>query len=392
MSLINSVLRDLDARKFEGPGARPIQQHVRVVPEQRDKRGRRWGAVAAAVVAAAAAAAGNALWVNSSGKTPARPAVAVVAGSAAAVVPNVSPVVTPIVAPVQAPVQASMPTAVIAPPASTPTPAPAPEPAPAARLAVKNEKDPISPRGAARPAATGTAASTAFASVASTLVSAEAGVTPVAPETGGTKPAPPTLPQKRVTEPSPQERADNEYAQAVELLRQGMHGAAIQRLEEVVRMSTRHDAARQKLVSALIDVGRKDDAIGYAQEGLAQHVAQPALAMTLARLQVERGELRPAIATLERTLPYDTSRTGYEAFLAALLQRDEQHKQAVEHYLVALQKAPEAGLWWMGLGISYQALQRSGQALDAFKRAKATGSLNAELSAFVDTRLGQLER
>jgi MSHA biogenesis protein MshN len=102
--------------------------------------------------------------------------------------------------------------------------------------------------------------------------------------------------------------------------------------------------------------------------------------------------LRPAIATLERTLPHAAAQSGYEAFLAALLQRDEQHRRAVEHYLVALRTAPEAGLWWMGLGISYQALQRQGEALDAFARAKASGSLTAELSTFVDSRLAQLKR
>lgn len=414
MSLINSVLRDLDARKSDGPGAGQFQQHVRAVPDQRDRRGRRWVAVAGAAVVAAAA--GGALWFNWPGKAPAlplavkasaMPAVAVVAGGAAAVAPTLPLIVTPVQSQVRTPGQAPAPTAVIAPAAA----APAPESAPAGKLVVEKQNDPISPpRGAVRLAATRAAASTASAPVAPPPTGAKpahsaastpaalapppavVGVTPVPPETGARNSAPQTLPQKNITASSPQERADNEYTQAVELLRQGKQGAAIQGLEQALRMSARHEAARQTLVAALIDMGRKDDAIRYAQDGLAEQLAQPAMAMTLARLQVERGDLRPAIATLESTLPYGAGHTGYEAFLAALLQRDEQHKRAVGHYLVAVQKSPEAGVWWMGLGISYQALQRSGEALDAFKRAKATGALNAELSAFVDSRMAQLQR
>lgn len=389
MSLINSVLRDLDARKSDGPGAGQFQQHVRAVPDQRDKRGRRWVPVAGAAVAVIAIAAGSAWWFNWPRKAPALPLAvkapatpAVAVGGQAVVTPTVPPIVTPVQSaertPEQAPVHAAVASAAAA---------PATESTPAGELVPA----PISPpRGAVRLATN--ARSAASMPAASAPLPAAVDAPAAAPETSARHPAPQTLPQKNITASSPQERADNEYTQAVELLRQGKQSAAIQGLEQAVRLNARHEGARQALVAALIDMGRKDDAIRYAQDGLAEHVAQPAMAMTLARLQVERGDLRPAVATLERTLPYSAGHTGYEAFLAALLQRDEQHKRAVEHYLVAVQKAPEAGVWWMGLGISYQALQRSGEALDAFKRAKATGSLNAELSAFVDTRLAQLQR
>jgi MSHA biogenesis protein MshN len=413
MSLINSVLRDLDARKSDGPGAGQFQQHVRAVPDQRDKRGRRWVPVAGAAVAVMAIAGGGAWWFNGPRKAPALPLAvkapatqAVAVGSQAALTPTVPPIVTPVQSAVRMPEPAPV-HAGVAPAAAAPTP----ESAPAGELVPKKEDAPTSPpRGAARLAATRAAEITVDAPVAapvtaaaparraasipaaSATLPATVDVRAAAPETGARAPAQQTTAQKIITASSPQERADNEYTQAVELLRQGKQSAAIQALEQAVRLNARHEGARQALVAALIDMGRKDDAIRYAQDGLAEHVAQPAMAMTLARLQVERGDLRPAVATLERTLPYSAGHTGYEAFLAALLQRDEQHKRAVEHYLVAVQKAPEAGVWWMGLGISYQALQRSGEALVAFKRAKATGSLNAELSAFVDTRLAQLQR
>ena len=407
MSLINSMLRDLDARKSDGPGAGQFQQHVRAVPDRHDNPGRRRIALAGAAVVALVTAAGGALWLNSTGKAlpfavlpAAQPVVAVVAAAPAAVPTAVAATIPPQeTAALSAAAPALPVTAPAAPPPFTAqATVPVAAAVPTTTLALKKETESaIPPRNsvvadAARAAIAPAAGASANVKPAPAVAVAVAVTSVAAPESASKNTPPPPLPQKRMSESSPQERADNEYLQAIELLRQGKQGAAIQGLEQAVRMSARHDAARQTLVASLIDMGRKDDAIKYAQEGLADHIAQPSMAMTLARLQVEKGEVRPAIATLERTLAYSAGRTDYEAFLAALLQRDEQHKQAVEHYLVALQKAPEAGVWWMGLGISYQALQRSGEALEAFKRAKASSSLNAELSAFVDTRLGQLQR
>ena len=45
----------------------------------------------------------------------------------------------------------------------------------------------------------------------------------------------------------------------------------------------------------------------------------------------------------------------------------------------------------MGLGISLQAVNRNSEAQDAFRRARASNTLNPELQAFVDQRLKQLQ-
>jgi MSHA biogenesis protein MshN len=110
----------------------------------------------------------------------------------------------------------------------------------------------------------------------------------------------------------------------------------------------------------------------------------------LARLQVEKGELKPAIDTLQRTLQSAGDRADYQAFLAALYQRDGRHKEAVDMYVAALRKAPQNGLWWMGMGISLQADNRLQEARDAFGRARAANSLSPELLAFVEQKLAQL--
>ena len=226
------------------------------------------------------------------------------------------------------------------------------------------------------------------------LAKAPAPVRQATPEPAAQAPEPvrPVAINKQVKELSPQQRAENEYRKSTQLLQQGKTSDALGSLEQALQLDPLHAGARQTLVALFLEGKRQDDALGVAKEGLALDPSQPGLAMILARLQLEKGELRTAIATLERTLPHAAERADYQAFLAALLQRDGQHKQAAEHYLLALQKAPQSGVWWMGLGISLQAEQRTAEAQEAFRRARSTNSLTPELLAFVEARLSELQR
>lgn len=231
---------------------------------------------------------------------------------------------------------------------------------------------------------------------------ANAPAVPLATPLRATTPDPvvPAVLNKQVRELTPQQRAENQYRRASSLLQQGKSADAVAELEQALQIDPLHAAARQTLVGLLLEVKRQDEAIRRLQEGLKLDADQPGLAMILARLQVEKGELRPALDTLQRSLPFAANRADYQAFLAALLQRNKQHKEAADHYVLALQNAPkngpqngtQTGLWWMGLGISLQAENRVAEAQDAYGRAKASNTLSAELQAYVDQKLSQLAR
>jgi MSHA biogenesis protein MshN len=195
---------------------------------------------------------------------------------------------------------------------------------------------------------------------------------------------------KQVKELTPHQRAENDYRRALALIEQGKSREAMSALEQALQTDARHGAARQTLAALLIDAKRPEEAIRTLSEGLSANRAQIGLAMMLARLQVDRQDLRAAIQTLQLSLPYAAERADYHAFLAALFQRDTRHKEAIEHYLAALKKSPDNGIWWMGIGISLQAENRIPEARDAFGRAKQSGALSPDLLAFVEQKLTQL--
>ncbi len=195
------------------------------------------------------------------------------------------------------------------------------------------------------------------------------------------------LPMKQV---SNAQQADAEYRKAAALMQQGRITEALTGYEAALRLDAGHDQARQALVALLLEGKRGADAERVLQEGLKNKPAQTGFAMLLARLQVERGAMEQAMATLEKSLPYADAQADYHAFLAALLQRQNRHKEAITHYQIVLQLAPNNGIWQMGYGISLQALQRNAEAKEAYKRALDTQTLSPDLQAFVQQKLKAL--
>lgn len=197
---------------------------------------------------------------------------------------------------------------------------------------------------------------------------------------------------KQIKEITPQQRAENEYGKALSLLQQGRTQEAIESLGNVLQFDPDNTAARQTLVGVLVAGKRYGDAERSLQDGLKLNPGQTGLAMIMARLQVEQGNTQGALKTLQRSLPFAAEQPDYQAFLAALLQREGRNKEAVEHYVLALRKVPGSGVWLMGMGISLQAENHQAEAQEAFLRAKASNSLSPELLAFVEQQLKQFKQ
>ncbi|MDH3287721.1 MAG: tetratricopeptide repeat protein [Betaproteobacteria bacterium] len=196
--------------------------------------------------------------------------------------------------------------------------------------------------------------------------------------------------EKQVRQPTAAGRAQNEYRKATIALRQGRADEAQDRLQAALKIYPGHRNARQALVGLLLDSKQYEDAGHLLQEGLALDPDQTGFAMALARIQLEGGDIAQATRTLRGSLEHARSSPDYLAFLAALLQRQTWHNEAIEQFRAALRMRPRNGVWWLGLGVSFQAISSNVEAQDAYLRAKASNNLNPELMAFADQRLRQL--
>lgn len=196
---------------------------------------------------------------------------------------------------------------------------------------------------------------------------------------------------KRLQQLTPSQLAENDYRDAANLLSQGRLGEAQEGFQRALRTYPEHIGARQGLFGLLVEAKKNAEAEQVLRDGLKLNPNQPGFALALSGLQYQRGDTPGAIETLQRTAPAAQGSPDYLARLAALLQRQSRHQEAVDYYQAALRLAPGSGVWLMGLGISQQALSRTNEAQDAFRRAKASNTLNPDLQAFVDQRMKQLQ-
>ncbi|SDD15300.1 MSHA biogenesis protein MshN [Massilia sp. PDC64] len=409
MSLINKMLQDLDARGTPKNGELPGQ--VKPVERTAYRPNRRL--IAAAVAGTVAAVALGWLGWSQLHRTP-KPAAVVPAPVAAVQVAPVvtgpvqaAPVVTgPVQAPAAAPVEAP-------PPANKAEDAPAPKPMTRAerraerkRLAAQRKEEKAAARMAekvptvrakdvapmepdseeAREARR--AMAQALAARGKSAKKTSAALVAAARAAAHDEPAPKSKRGAQGRQETGAQRAEGEYRRALASLQEGRMIETVASLEQALKYEPTHEAARQTLVGLLIEANRNDEAMRQLQLGLTLDPRQPAMAMLLARLQIERGG--NGIDTLMRTLPYAGNDADYRAFLAAALARQQRHREAAEQYQQAVRAVPSNGVWWMGLGISLQAEKRNGEALDAFQRARASGGLSQELQGFVERRIQQL--
>jgi MSHA biogenesis protein MshN len=378
MSVINQLLLDLEKRRASGAERSMLPNHVRALPNEEPPL--QWGWIAAGAMAAAVALGAG--WMVFTGMVP-------IGGRAAAVTPSRGAEIA-----IEKVVAAS---AGVVMDARAADQEPARDVA-ASRLSFELSSPPAPEPGepAARtPLATARVVARAApelpAAAPAPAARADEKRAPAAP--GKAPAAAPARAEihKEVRQPTPRDLAEAEFRKATALLHQSRPAEAQEGFQAAIAAFPGHHPARQALVGLLVDARKYGEAERVLQEGLALAPAQSGFAMTLARLQVDRGDALQATATLRKGLEHTQGGADYLAFLAALLQRQGRHEEAIEQFRGALRARPDVGVWWLGLGISLQALNRGADAQDAYARARASGNLSPELAAFAEQRLKQLQ-
>ncbi len=388
MSLINKMLRDLDARHAPtGPTVLPNE--VRPLPEQAKppRVGRGVWILAGLAGVAVAALQTSAWWLPVLAEANLLPPSLLPAPAAVAPPPAAHAQAFPTVVLQLPPPEQMLPLPSLpeTPPAEAPT-----EPASPAVPAAREQ----APRQVADSRNTGLkidsslpAAPQPVAPVAQVTTAGVAQSKQSAPAAKSARGGAPAKIDKQQILSTPQDRAEAEYRKGVATFRQGHSSEAVGQLRAALQEDSRHLAARQTLLSLLAEQKQWDEVQSLLKEGLDLMPTQIAWAMALARIQVEGGNATAAWETLQKYMAYGEKNADYQGFAGVLLQRLQKSREAALHYQAAVQIKPNEGRWWLGMGLAYEADGRAAEARDAFQHARGAGGLTPEMLAVIEKKL-----
>ena len=357
MSLINDMLRNIEAKRPDDPSRQSLQREIRSLPATPSGQGWRLRLLMLIGLPLAGAAA-----LHANGQL--LPLLGI----------DPAPLETPLVV--------------------TAVPAPAPQVVasadPAAAPAVNPKNEPISdsdlrlaPSLAALP------------TPAAPVLPVPDPVAPPSPSpvvADAAKPAPviqtgPVRIEKSAVLATARDRAEAEYRKAENAMTAGRSAEAVEGFKTALKLDPVYVQARQMLLRQLLEVRKTEDAMQVLHEGIDLQPAQTGWAMSLARLQLEHNDLTAADRTLARSQAYAEASADYAGFQGHLKSRLGAHRQAVNHYQRAARLAPAEGRWWLGLGLALEADGRLPEAKDALRRSIATSTLSADLAAVAEQHL-----
>lgn len=195
---------------------------------------------------------------------------------------------------------------------------------------------------------------------------------------------------KKVLREDTVRQATDLHDQGMAAYRDGDIIRAIDTLYTAVSSDANNHRARVDLVEILLDQGDTAAARKLLINGLERKPDHTRMVRLLAEILAAENNNSMALFYLERALPDIREDPEYHALVAALLQREERHREAILFYRNVLNVNADNGLWWMGLGISLEATGSGQMALSAYRRARQDSSLSASVARYLDGRISQL--
>lgn len=183
-------------------------------------------------------------------------------------------------------------------------------------------------------------------------------------------------------------READAVAKANRLLQQGRQGEAIATLQPVVSGYSKTEAAALLLFDIYLSSGGLDQA-----RSLQSQVQSPVLKRYFeAKLLTETGRQSDALALMEQQNPVGPVTEPWLALQAALYQQAGAPEQALALYQRLVQMDREQVTYWLGLGVAAETAGQPNQALQAFVAANQLRSVNTAVSSYIKQRIQALSR
>ena len=197
--------------------------------------------------------------------------------------------------------------------------------------------------------------------------------------------------QKQARPLTSKQRAAVAYQRGYDFLRHRQYANAEAELRQALRSEPRHLKAREMLAGSYVRTGRLVEAGELLREGLGFAPRHSVFAKLYARILTEQDAVPTAIHILEQSKPRMAADPEYHALIAALHQRQRNHAEAARIYNGLVKLRSNVGLWWIGLGVSLEALGNTNEAMLAYQHARERTGLSRELQNYTDSRLAALK-
>ena len=135
---------------------------------------------------------------------------------------------------------------------------------------------------------------------------------------------------------------------------------------------------------------RLPEALDFIRKARRTEPTESGFAMLEARLVAGTGDFDAAIRILDEAGFDPTLAPEVHALASAYLQRTGRHERAIERYETILRRHPTESRWWMGLGISLEAMNQKTEALNAYRVAMRAGNLPGRSRHWVSARIADL--
>lgn len=193
--------------------------------------------------------------------------------------------------------------------------------------------------------------------------------------------------EKRPRNESPATLAEKSFNKGVRQYKQGDFENSVQSLNRALELDPENGHARYLLASAYIQQDRTDLAMSLLSRSIKVLPENHKLKKLYAQILFHIGRQQEAVTVLRTRMPLINEAPEYHALLAGYLQNMQEHKQSAELYRSLVDIKPEQSLWWMGLGISLEALDKKAEALSAYEKAMQGGRLSNNLKRYVSQRI-----
>ncbi|MDH7942695.1 tetratricopeptide repeat protein [Pseudohongiella sp. SYSU M77423] len=165
------------------------------------------------------------------------------------------------------------------------------------------------------------------------------------------------------------ERDRREVQMALEQWADGQRMAALQTLDSFIYREPEAHLSRELLAKLLIQQGEPERALQAVELGLRISPNQAAYKKIKARLLVDSGQTQEAADVLSQRPPALSADIEYHDMLATALLASQNFREAINTYQALLSQNDAVGRWWYGLAVALDTIGRRPEAADAYQQA-----------------------